>query len=126
MPFLLIVLGALFLVLGYQGTQAQFFALLKSDFTGPGNFWYWLVAIVMVGGLGYIPGLQGLSRAFLLLILVALFLKNGTGFFAQLNQSVAATGSAQPGSTMALLTGSSSQGITSQALPGSSTSVNFP
>lgn len=95
MPLLLIVTGILLLVLGYQGTYPQFFQLLKTDFSGPGNFWYWIVIIVAVGALGYIPSLSGLSKAFLFMVLIGLFLANGTGFFAQLQSGVQSTGQTQ-------------------------------
>jgi len=62
--------------------------LVKGDFAGQGNFIYWLVAILAVGVLGYIPRVRPISDAFLVLIIVVLFLSK-KGFFAQFNQSIA-------------------------------------
>jgi hypothetical protein len=95
MPLILLVIGALFLVLGYQGTQTEFFQLLKTDFTGQNNFWVWVLAIIAVGSMGYIPKMTGLSRAFLFLIFLVFILKNGPSFMAQLNGTVSSTGATQ-------------------------------
>lgn len=84
MPFALIFVGVILVVVGFRGTQDAFFGLLKGDFTGSGNFFYWVVSIGVIGAVGYIPRLKGLSNAFLVLIIVVLFLSN-KGFFAQFN-----------------------------------------
>ena len=91
MPFAIILAGILALVLGYNGTEGNFFSLLKSDFTGPGNFIYWILAIAVIGGLGYVPGLQGVSRAFLFLVILVLVLTKGQGFFSQFNGAINGT-----------------------------------
>lgn len=90
MPFALLIVGIMLVLVGYQGTQAQFFALLKGDFTGSGNFIYWVVSILVIGGLGYIPKLKGVSDSFLVLIIVVLFLSH-KGFFAQFNSQIGST-----------------------------------
>jgi uncharacterized membrane protein YuzA (DUF378 family) len=87
MPFALLIVGVLFLVLGIRGTQKDFITLLRGDFTGAGNFIYFIVGILVVGAIGYIPRFKTLSDAFLVLILVKLFLDNG-GFFNQFQQQV--------------------------------------
>lgn len=90
MPFAFIFIGLIALVTAVQGTWKDFFALLKGDVTGPNNFLYWIVAIFALGALGYVPRLKPVSDAFLVLVVVILFLSH-KGFFAQfqsvINQS---------------------------------------
>jgi hypothetical protein len=93
MPFILIMFGVLLILVGYQGTQVQFFGLLKGDFTGSGNFVYWVVSILIIGGIGYVPKLKSLSDSFLVLVLLVLFISH-KGFFAQFNQQIGTTQSA--------------------------------
>lgn len=94
MPWAVLIIGSTILVTAYQGTEDAFFNQVKADILGPngngkGGFLYWLLAIAIVGGLGYIPGFKPLSNAFLILLLVVLFLaqSKGTsgvgGFFSQ-------------------------------------------
>lgn len=72
MPFALTFIGLLLIITGFQNTYKQFGAMVQGDFTGENNFLYWMAAIAVIGGLGYIKGLEGFSRAFMFLILIAL------------------------------------------------------
>lgn len=95
MPFALFLIGIWLLIAGVRNTAGPastpgtLFALLHGDFTGTDNFAYWFIAIVLIGAIGYIPKLKSLSTAFLVLVLVVLFLKKGSstgvggGFFDQ-------------------------------------------
>ncbi len=74
MPFVLLIIGELLVVTGIQGTEGDFYKLLESDFTGNNSFIYWLLAIALIGALGYVPGFKSFSNAFLLLVLVVLIL----------------------------------------------------
>jgi hypothetical protein len=87
MPFALIFVGVLFLVVGYRGTERDLITLLKGDFTGPGNFIWWIVSIMVIGALGYVPKLKSLSDGFLVLVLLVLFISN-PGFFSQFTRQV--------------------------------------
>ncbi len=93
MPFGLIALGVLLLVVGYQDTYKEFAALLKNDFTGKGNFFYWLVAIVVIGLIGHVKGLENFSGAFMVLIIVAMIVGN-KGLFANAEKALAQTATA--------------------------------
>jgi hypothetical protein len=108
MPWAVLIIGATVLVTAYQGTEDAFFNQLKSDIlgsngNGKGGFLYWIVAIAIVGGLGYIPGFKPLSNAFLILLLVVLFLtqsKGGTGgFFSQFQNQLNSVASQQTTTT---------------------------
>jgi hypothetical protein len=89
MPFALIIIGLALLITAIRGTTGAFFTLVKGDFTGNGNFIYWLVAILVIGAVGYIKKLQPVSDMMLALVLIVLFLKSGTGFFDQFTKQIA-------------------------------------
>jgi hypothetical protein len=88
MPFALIVAGLLLLVSGVRGTTSQLTTLVKADFTGKDNFTYWIVAMIVLGSLGYVDKLRPLSNALMGLVILVLFLKNGTGFFTQFEAQI--------------------------------------
>lgn len=113
MPFALATIGLLLIVSGARDTYQAFGSQLQKDFTGPGNFTYWIVALGSVGALGYSDTLRPFSRAFMALIIVAIFLSKG-GFFQQF-QSALASGPVQP------VTAASNTGAAS-VLPGASSS----
>lgn len=89
MPFALVIIGMLLIVTGFQNTYKQMGVLVSGEFSGPNNFFYWLVAIGVIGALGYAKSLEGFSRAFMALIIVVIFLSN-KGFFSQLNPAIQA------------------------------------
>ena len=95
MPLALAFFGILFLTAGVRNTQGDLFSLLKGDFTGPRNFLYWIVALFFVGLIGYIPKLKPLSTAFIVLLLLVMFLANG-GFFEKFQEAIEHTAAAQP------------------------------
>lgn len=89
MPFALVIIGLVLVVTGAKDTYQQFGRQVSSDFTGEGNFTWWLVSLGAVGSLGYIPALRPFSRMFLVLIVIAMVIKNG-GFFDQLTSALQA------------------------------------
>jgi hypothetical protein len=82
MPLLFIGTGLVMVLVGLNGDASKLYQLLAADFSGPGSFIYWVFAIIILGSLGYIKGLENFSKMFLILVLIVLFLDNG-GFFAQ-------------------------------------------
>lgn len=94
MPFALLIIGIVLLVAGVRGTQSTLFGLLQGDFTGQNNFFYWFAAIVIIGMIGYIPKLKPISTAFLVLVVMVLFLSKGNpqgsggGLFTQLTSAL--------------------------------------
>lgn len=94
MAFALIFVGLLLVVSSVRGTTSDLVKQVQSDFTGPGNFIWWMTVVFLLGAIGYIPGLKLLSRALLGLALLALFItkgnpsQSGGGFFAQLLQGL--------------------------------------
>lgn len=102
MAFALLIVGAFLLVAAVKGTQGDLAKLFKNDFTGQNNFIYWMTAIFIIGAIGYIPKLKGLSTMFLGLVVVVLFLKKGDpsgiggGFFSQFSKGIASTAATTP------------------------------
>ena len=94
MPFAFAFIGVVFLIAGVRGTSDDLTTLLKGDLTGSNNFVSWILAIGVLGALGYIDSLRTFSRALLLLVLVVLVLTEGKktsgggGLFQKFTQAV--------------------------------------
>jgi hypothetical protein len=101
MPFVLIIAGIVLLIAAARDTQCQLFTLLVGDFTGTNNFIYWFLAIMIIGAIGYVPKLKPVSDAFLILVIIQLFLVKDRGFFDQFKRQIGSTstGSTSTGST---------------------------
>lgn len=95
MPFALVIIGLGLIITGFQNTYKQMGAQVASEFTGPANFLYWMIAIGVVGALGYAKSLENFSRVFMSLLIVIIFLSN-KGFFAQLNPAIEKGTSTKP------------------------------
>jgi hypothetical protein len=91
MPYVLLILGAILFVAGVRGKNADLWALVQGDFTGQNSFVFWVAAVAIVGGLGYIKPLKSLSVAFMTLLLIVLFLSN-KGVIAQLQTYLQSSG----------------------------------
>jgi hypothetical protein len=116
MPFLFIIVGAVFVIAAVRNTNQELVTLLKGDFTGKGNFIYWTAAILFIGAFGYISELKPVSRAFMALVVIVLFLKNG-GVFDKFRQALNQT----QGNTVNTGTASASGGIFGGSSIGTST-----
>jgi hypothetical protein len=77
MPFALIITGIIMVVAAVRGTHVCLVNTIKGEFAGQGNFTYWVVAILIIGLIGYSETLRPLSNGLLILILLALFLTRG-------------------------------------------------
>lgn len=88
MPFALVIIGLILILSGYQNTHAALGKQLAADFTGEGNFFWWVLAIGVVGAIGYATRFQTASRMFMALILIAMVLKNG-GVFDKVREAIA-------------------------------------
>lgn len=109
MAFALLIIGLSLVIVSVRNTQATFTARVANDFKGSGNFVYWIVAILIIGAIGYIPKAKPVSDLFLVLILLVLFLKKGNpsgvggGFFQQFTQSIGATASSAASKTLGMV-----------------------
>lgn len=84
MRIVAIIIGAILLVVAVRGTEIDsspdagdgkgLWPLLKNDFEPgqQGNFLAWLVAILVVGAIGYVPELEGVSTLFMALLITVL------------------------------------------------------
>lgn len=86
MPLLLVVVGLMLVVTALRGTTADFGSRLSQDVSG--GFLKWVAAIIVVGMLGYVPGLQTPSRYLLGLIVIAILISQGSGFLDQFVQQI--------------------------------------
>lgn len=77
MPFILIILGLILFVTAIKGTTGKLGTLLGEDVFTSGGYLYWLVSILIIGAVGYIKPLKGLSDAFIVLLLLVLVLSTG-------------------------------------------------
>ncbi len=91
MPFVFGIAGIVLIITGILGTVTKstpnLVDLLKSDFTGKPNYVEWMLAIFLIGSIGYIDALKPLSKAFMALIVIVLVLSN-KGFFPMLVQEI--------------------------------------
>lgn len=96
MPFVLIISGTVLLIAAVRNTQQDLFFLLANDFTGTNNFIYWFVSILIIGAIGYIPKAKPISDGFMVLVILVLFLKRGTGFVDMFQKQIGTTANAKP------------------------------
>ncbi len=96
MPFALVTIGLLLVITGFQNTYSQLGSQVVKDFSGQGNFTYWIIALFVVGAIGYNETLKPFSRAFMALIIIGIFLSRGKGFFSQFNKAIDAGTSTSP------------------------------
>lgn len=104
MPFALILIGIILLVAGIRNTYGMTTAsgakgllgLVEGDFAA--GFIPWIVAIGLIGALGYVPKLRPLSIAFMTLLLLVLVISHN-GVFAQLQSFVTGGAAAGGGSS---------------------------
>jgi hypothetical protein len=79
MPFLLLLIGAVLIIAAFNNAQGDLATELETDVPA---FLKWGLAVVGVGALGWIPGMQLISRWLLALVLVVIVLKNYTQIIA--------------------------------------------
>lgn len=121
MPFAMLIIGIVLLVAAVRSTQDDLFKLVKGDFIGQGNFVFWVVSILIIGAVGYIPKLRPISQGFLALVILVLFLAKGDptklgsgGFFEKFTAALNSTKTAQPSTAQSTAT---TQPATSNPLP---------
>jgi hypothetical protein len=73
MPFVVVLIGALIVIAGFNSTHGQLATQLKQDIPG---YFKWGAAIAAILALGFVPGLKVPSRYLLALVLLVIFLHN--------------------------------------------------
>lgn len=79
MPFILLLIAAMMIMAAYNNSVGCLMTEIEQDLPG---FVKWFVAIVAVGALGWIPGMEKISRMLLGLVLLVLVLSNYTNLLA--------------------------------------------
>jgi hypothetical protein len=97
-PIFFVLVGALFIAAGVNGKGSDLVTLVKGDFIptsgNSGGFGAWALAIFVIGALGYFKPIKPISNAFLVLVIVVLFLAAGNpkgnsgGLFNQINAAL--------------------------------------
>ena len=87
MPIALMVVGLLIVVAGIKNNAAELESTIVGDFSGAGSFWYWIVAVIVIGSIGYYQPAKNVSHLFLGLI-VLVFLISNKGVFAQIQAAI--------------------------------------
>lgn len=90
MPIFFIVVGLMLVIVGVNDKMRELGALAKEDFQPSGNqpgFAVWLVAIFLVGSLGYIKTIKPVANAFLTLVVISMILSN-RGFFDKFTNAI--------------------------------------
>jgi hypothetical protein len=79
LPFIAIIIGGILIVVAFMGTQTTLAQNLEKDVPG---FFKWAIAIAVILGLGYVPGLRTPSRWLIGLVALVVVLTQGKGIFA--------------------------------------------
>jgi hypothetical protein len=124
MPFFFIISGSVLLIAAVRNTQEELFFLLAHDMTGPQNFVFWFVSILIIGLVGYIPKLKPISDGFLILVILTLFLKKGVGFFDMFNKQIGTTTTTTPQINLAEMSGATAGATAGAGFPTSSIIYN--
>jgi hypothetical protein len=94
MSYALIIVGVMLLIASIRDMQGTLFTLLRDDFIGMHSYVFWLLSILGIGAVGYVPKMKGLSDGFLILVFLMLFISN-KGFFNQFMSQISGVESTQ-------------------------------
>lgn len=90
MPIVFLVLGILLIVVAINNKMPELGTLVKEDFQPSDNspaFTSWIIALFVIGALGYVKPLKPVANTFLVLVVVVMFLSNG-GFFDKFTSAI--------------------------------------
>jgi len=110
-----LLIGVVLIVAAIRNSQAALFSALATDAPG---YVVWAAALVGVGAIGYIPGLKGISRALLGLVLTVIIINNYKAIIAgfQNADSAAQSSSSSNASSSSSSSGGSSSSSTGNAV----------
>lgn len=93
MPILFLLVGVMLIVVALNDKLSNLGSLVKDDFqpssSGGPSFTTWVVALFIIGSLGYVKTLKPVANSFLVLIVIVMFLRNGglfDKFYAAIKQ----------------------------------------
>jgi hypothetical protein len=87
MIFGIIIVGAVLIATALKNTQHELGQQLGMDLLGKDGFIAWAGAVLGLGAIGYLPGMQQTSRELLLLVAVVIVVRNG-GLFSNVQQAL--------------------------------------
>ncbi len=79
MPFIVLVVAMIIAVVAFRNQQGALGSALEQDGKG---YLTWAAAVVAIGAIGYIPGLDRISKWLLALVIVVLVLRNYQGIIS--------------------------------------------
>lgn len=100
MIFGLLLLGLLLIAVALKGTEHELGQRLQDDLLGADGFIAWIFAIMAIGALGYVPGLETASNYLLVLLMVVILVRNG-GVWSQLQTALQQASAAGPAPSVA-------------------------
>ena len=71
-----LIIGLIVLVAAIRGKQTDLWNLVRSDFTGSNNFFYWVLAVILLVALGTFKPIRPITDAFLGLIILVILIGN--------------------------------------------------
>lgn len=72
MPLILIAVGGVLVFVGVRGDPGSLYDLVGGDIRA--GYFQWMLAIIILGALGYVKGLENLSKLFIALVIIGLLL----------------------------------------------------
>lgn len=85
MPFVLIIVGLVLIIVGARAKAGVLFNLVSDDVK---TFVPYAAVIIAVGSAGYFSKLRPVANAFLLLVVISLFIGSGRQFFENFSTSL--------------------------------------
>jgi hypothetical protein len=83
--------GLLLIIAAWKKKHDDLWRLLKDDFTGEGNFFYWVLAIVILSALGTSRPIRPVTDAFLGLVILVIVIapyRNGRDLFSEFRSQI--------------------------------------
>lgn len=84
-------IGMLLVTVAWRKKEKELWHLLKSDFTGNDNFFYWAFAIIILIAVGSFRPLRPVSNAFLGLVIIVIVIapyRQGRDLFAEIRSQI--------------------------------------
>lgn len=90
MPLFFLLVGIFLVVVALNDKLPEFGALVKDDFmpsNGSPGFSSWIIAVFVIGSLGYVKTFKPVANSFLALVVIVMFISN-RGFFDKFTQAL--------------------------------------
>lgn len=88
MGIVFLIVGIFAVAIGVRGQAGEAGKLLASEFTGSNSYVQWLAAILILGAIGIWKPARPAANAMIGLVILAIFIRRGQGFFDQFNSAI--------------------------------------